>query len=88
MWIKIIFKFDREMPVYLTVSKDELDEGFIKQKEERRPMPVNGKITLAVFAVISFIAILVNSSANKKELGANLNEAAQKLAWLPMPMEV
>ena len=59
------------MPVYLTVSKSDLDDKFVRQKGERRTMLLNAKIMLAVYALVIIISGLLSLAASKKDQGAN-----------------
>ena len=59
------------MPVYLTVSKCDLDDEFVRQKEERKTMLLNAKIMLAVYALVSCIPVLLSLATRKNDQDTN-----------------
>ena len=59
------------MPVYLTVSKSDLDDEFVRQKEERKTMLLNAKIMLAVYALVSCIPVLLSLATRKNDQDTN-----------------
>ena len=59
------------MPVYLTVSKNELDEGLIRQKGKRKTMLLNAKVMLTVYALVVCIAVLLSLATRKNDQDTN-----------------